>query len=42
MTTLFMSPLMIPHVVLGIAFLRFFTEDRDWAAPSWAWCWPTS
>ena len=21
----FMSPLMIPHVVLGIAFLRFFT-----------------
>jgi putative spermidine/putrescine transport system permease protein len=26
MTTLFMSPLMIPHVVLGIAFLRFFTE----------------
>jgi putative spermidine/putrescine transport system permease protein len=22
----FMSPLMIPHVVLGIAFLRFFTE----------------
>jgi putative spermidine/putrescine transport system permease protein len=26
MTTLFMSPLMIPNVVLGIAFLRFFTE----------------
>src|SRR5258708_8745147 len=26
MTTLFMSPLMIPHVVLGIAFLRFFTQ----------------
>jgi putative spermidine/putrescine transport system permease protein len=26
MTGLFMSPLMIPHVVLGIAFLRFFTE----------------
>ncbi len=26
MTTLFMSPLMIPPVVLGIAFLRFFTE----------------
>ena len=25
-TALFMSPLMIPHVVLGIAFLRFFTE----------------
>ena len=25
-TGLFMSPLMIPHVVLGIAFLRFFTE----------------
>jgi len=24
--TLFMSPLMIPNVVLGIAFLRFFTE----------------
>ena len=24
-TTLLMSPLMIPHVVLGIAFLRFFT-----------------
>jgi len=24
--TLFQSPLMIPHVVLGIAFLRFFTE----------------
>lgn len=23
---LFMSPLMIPHVVLGIAFLRFFTQ----------------
>src|ERR1700740_320224 len=26
MTTLFMSPLMIPSVVLGIAFLRFFTQ----------------
>jgi putative spermidine/putrescine transport system permease protein len=26
MTTLFMSPLMIPNIVLGIAFLRFFTE----------------
>ena len=26
MTTLFMSPLMIPHLVLGIAFLRFFTQ----------------
>ncbi len=26
MTTLFMSPLMIPNVVLGIAFLRFFTQ----------------
>jgi putative spermidine/putrescine transport system permease protein len=26
LTALFMSPLMIPHVVLGIAFLRFFTE----------------
>ncbi len=26
MTALFMSPLMIPNVVLGIAFLRFFTE----------------
>jgi putative spermidine/putrescine transport system permease protein len=25
-TALFMSPLMIPHVVLGVAFLRFFTE----------------
>jgi putative spermidine/putrescine transport system permease protein len=25
-TTLFMSPLMIPNVVLGIAFLRFFSE----------------
>ena len=25
-TALFLSPLMIPHVVLGIAFLRFFTE----------------
>ena len=24
-TALLMSPLMIPHVVLGIAFLRFFT-----------------
>jgi putative spermidine/putrescine transport system permease protein len=24
-TALFLSPLMIPHVVLGIAFLRFFT-----------------
>lgn len=23
---LFMSPLMVPHVVLGIAFLRFFTQ----------------
>ena len=23
---LFMSPLMIPHIVLGIAFLRFFTQ----------------
>ncbi len=26
MLALFMSPLMIPHVVLGIAFLRFFTS----------------
>ena len=26
MTALFMSPLMIPNVVLGIAFLRFFTQ----------------
>jgi putative spermidine/putrescine transport system permease protein len=26
LTALFMSPLMIPHVVLGIAFLRFFTQ----------------
>lgn len=26
MTALFMSPLMVPHVVLGIAFLRFFTQ----------------
>lgn len=26
MTTLFMSPLMVPHVVLGIAFLRFFSQ----------------
>ena len=26
MTALFMSPLMIPHVVLGVAFLRFFTQ----------------
>ncbi len=26
MTALFMSPLMIPNIVLGIAFLRFFTE----------------
>ncbi len=26
MMALFQSPLMIPHVVLGIAFLRFFTE----------------
>ncbi len=25
-TALMMSPLMIPHVVLGIAFLRFFTQ----------------
>jgi putative spermidine/putrescine transport system permease protein len=25
-TSLFMSPLMIPHVVLGIALLRFFTQ----------------
>src|SRR5205807_868180 len=25
MLAFFMSPLMIPHVVLGIAFLRFFT-----------------
>ena len=25
-TALFMSPLMIPHLVLGIAFLRFFTQ----------------
>ena len=25
-TALFMSPLMIPNIVLGIAFLRFFTE----------------
>ncbi len=26
MAALFMSPLMVPHVVLGIAFLRFFSE----------------
>src|SRR6187401_2410000 len=26
MTALFMSPLMIPHIVLGIAFLRFFSQ----------------
>ena len=26
MSALFMSPLMVPHVVLGIAFLRFFSE----------------
>lgn len=26
LTALFMSPLMIPHVVLGIAFLRFFSQ----------------
>jgi putative spermidine/putrescine transport system permease protein len=26
LAALFLSPLMIPHVVLGIAFLRFFTE----------------
>ena len=26
LTTLFMSPLMVPPVVLGIAFLRFFTQ----------------
>lgn len=26
MTALFLSPLMIPHVVLGVAFLRFFTQ----------------
>jgi putative spermidine/putrescine transport system permease protein len=26
MTSLFMSPLMVPHVVLGIAFLRFFSQ----------------
>ncbi|WP_252721341.1 hypothetical protein, partial [Acinetobacter baumannii] len=23
---LFLSPLVIPHIVLGVAFLRFFTE----------------
>lgn len=26
LTSLLMSPLMIPHVVLGVAFLRFFTQ----------------
>src|SRR5205085_11688075 len=26
LTALFKSPLMFPHVVLGIAFLRFFTQ----------------
>jgi putative spermidine/putrescine transport system permease protein len=26
MTALFLSPLMIPHVILGIAFLRFFSQ----------------
>jgi putative spermidine/putrescine transport system permease protein len=26
LTALFMSPLMVPHVVLGIAFLRFFSQ----------------
>ena len=25
-SALFMSPLMIPHIVLGVAFLRFFTQ----------------
>ena len=28
LAALFLSPLMIPHVVLGIAFLRFFTSAR--------------
>lgn len=26
LTAIFMSPLMIPHIVMGIAFLRFFTQ----------------
>jgi len=26
LSALFMSPLMIPHIVLGVAFLRFFTQ----------------
>ena len=33
LSALFLSPLMIPHVVLGIAFLRFFTQI-GLAAPS--------
>ena len=28
LTALFLSPLMIPHVVLGVSFLRFFSEIR--------------
>jgi len=41
LTALFMSPLMIPHVVLGIAFLRFFTEMGS-AARLPGWCCRTS
>lgn len=36
----FLSPLMIPHVVLGLAFLKFFTTV-DWPAPTWDWWWRT-
>ena len=42
MTALFMSPLMIPHVVLGIAFLRFFTADRAGRHLHRRWCSRTS
>ena len=44
LAALFLSPLMIPHVVLGIAFLRFFTRSgsaaafRRWCSRMSSWC----
>ena len=36
MTALFLSPLMVPHIVLGIAFLRFFTQiGLGGTSPGW-------
>ncbi len=37
----FLSPLMIPHVVLGLAFLKVLHHRRTWPAPTSGWWWRT-